>query len=196
MRSFSILSVCAAALVFGGGCGLIVQRPPPLEVDRTIVNAAEIAQSLKNDFAVKQVRPAERAGSPIQNDIRPAEKRPDEARAIPNCSSLEISDEPISFSPADAGTTEQVRKEQSWFEKNWPWLSWAVLALICIVMYFADKCSEKWGIPSKETMIRMSYYFTRCLPLTQRTIYAGVRTQYLRIKSQKANGKDSPGRGE
>ncbi|MDD3155461.1 MAG: hypothetical protein PHS41_11390 [Victivallaceae bacterium] len=170
MRTAVVLILCAAALLIGGGCGLTVPQPNPLGVDESVADAAQIVQSIKNDFvARKTVIPAK-----TNVAVVPAEVQPDIKPNTPE--------------PPEIAT---VSAEPNWFEKNWPWLSWMALLLVFGIMYLADKCSEKWGVPSRETMARLSYYLTKGLPLTQRTIYAGIRTKYLRKNAENKASEDA-----
>jgi len=168
MRTVTVLILCVAALLIGGGCGLTVPQPNPLGVDESVADAAQIAQSIKNDFAARRTivpaRPNVAVVPAVQPDIEPNTPETPEIEAV---------------------------SEPNWFEKNWSWLSWVALLLIFGIMYLADKCSEKWGVPSRETMARLSYYLTKGLPLTQRTIYAGIRMKYLRKKAEDKASEDA-----
>ena len=161
MRTAVVLILCAAALLLGDGCGLTVPQPNPLGVDGSVADATQIVQSIKNDFT------ARKTVIPAKTNVAvvPAEVQPD-------------------ITPEIAA----VSAETNWFERNWPWVA---LLLIFGIMYLADKCSEKWGVPSRATMARLSYYLTKGLPLTQRTIYAGIRTKYLRKKAERKASEDA-----
>lgn len=78
--------------------------------------------------------------------------------------------------------TQNISVQSNWFETNWSWLAWVFLVLIFGIMWIMEKSSDRWGIPSQETMDRMSYYLTKCLPLTQKAIYKALRKKYLKSK--------------
>lgn len=135
------------------GCGLVIPESEPLSVDQSVADAAQLVQSFKQDIQQKKANPE------IQ-----------QKKAVPD-------------TPASEIKTPDASVQQKWFEKNWSWLAWVLLLLIFGVMWLMEKCSDRWGIPSPETMDRMSYYLTKCLPITQKAIYAALRKEYVKEKS-------------
>jgi|GEM_PF-4682147 len=151
---------CAALLLAGSGCGLVLPQPDPLELDNSVLRAAQVLQSLKEDF-----RQNAESGTSAPRSDAPA-------------------------SPASVQEQKaDVPAQSSWVKRNWSHLAWAALLLIFGIMWLMDKCSDKWGIPSQETMDRLSCYLVQCLPLTQKTVYAALRKKYLKLKENK--GKTS-----
>jgi len=73
-----------------------------------------------------------------------------------------------------------VTPQKKHFLQNKFLLSWIAFFLIYILLWGLEKCSNWWGIPSERTMAKISDYFIRCLPFTQKMIFKVLRAKHLK----------------
>lgn len=201
MKHILIFFAIVIVLLFIAGCGLHQPRPAMLPVDDTVADAAQIVQSFKNDYAAWKLG---REKQEPTHTIEPISQITE--RKIPESDKVEINTEPDIQEDEDedppscqeedsvpAASEDEPQAvfpslpddEESWYQKNRAWLVWVLLAAICGIMYLSDLCSAKFGIPSKDTMARLSYFMLKGLPVTQRTIYNAVRLKYRKMKEKK-----------